>query len=186
MPADPQVVAELRSLFKDGATPSRLIRHIVDRHPGEERLHFLVQDYFREAFAVGLVRISKRALDEPDSADLPLAFLNIHLTHEMVGTRPKWDRDDSSPANGRPSWLAPLSATDEAALIEQTQPVTLPELAGCWDRLDPIAQAYVRRVLGNADALYERVQILARLAERLQQKVLELEDQVTNRQGDIR
>jgi hypothetical protein len=47
-----EVVNELRSLFQDGATPSRLIRHIVERHAGERRYHQLIQDYFREAFGI--------------------------------------------------------------------------------------------------------------------------------------
>ena len=48
----PEVINELRSLFKEGATPSRLIRHIVERHAGERTFHSLIQAYFHEAFGL--------------------------------------------------------------------------------------------------------------------------------------
>lgn len=51
-----EVVSELQILFKEGATPSRLIRHIVERHEGERMLHSLIQAYFLEAFEVPIVR----------------------------------------------------------------------------------------------------------------------------------
>jgi hypothetical protein len=52
----PEVIEELRSLFRRGATPTRLIRHIVDRHANVPDVGILIQDYFSEAFAVGLLR----------------------------------------------------------------------------------------------------------------------------------
>jgi len=51
-----EVVNEICSLFKDGATPSRLIRHIAERHEGEKSLHSLIQAYFLQAFGVPIVR----------------------------------------------------------------------------------------------------------------------------------
>jgi hypothetical protein len=48
MRPDPLVVEELRKLFIAGATPSRLIKHIVARHAHEEKLYTLIQVYFRE------------------------------------------------------------------------------------------------------------------------------------------
>ena len=43
-------------MFEGGATPSRLIRHIADRHEGDAGLHSLIQEYFLEAFGVPIVR----------------------------------------------------------------------------------------------------------------------------------
>src|SRR5437764_8653944 len=72
MSTDPRVIAELRSLFQEGNTPSALIKHIVRSHPGEQGLFSLIQAYFREGFATSLVRVSAKPEDYT-SFDLRLA-----------------------------------------------------------------------------------------------------------------
>src|SRR5437762_17538 len=90
MSTRPEVIGELRSLFKDGATPSRLIRHIVERHNGERTFHSLIQAYFLDAFGVPIVRGLNPA-DDYQHADLRYAFLNEQLVHEMIQKRSEWD-----------------------------------------------------------------------------------------------
>ena len=86
------VIQELRSLFKDGATPSRLIQHIVSRHPQERNWHGLIQAYFREGFGVSIVRGLPPAENYAD-INLRYAYLNEDLLHEMVHMRSSWDQD---------------------------------------------------------------------------------------------
>jgi hypothetical protein len=64
-------------------------------------------------------------------------------------------------------------ATDEGELIERAEPAALAEFSGCWGQLGEDARKYIKRLFGNANALYERVKILARLAECLQQQLNE-------------
>jgi hypothetical protein len=172
MVTDPRVVAELRAMFREGSTPSRLIQHIAACHGNEDRLFFLIQDYFREAFAVPLVRASNVRAERTQN-DLRLAHLNIDLVHEMVQHRSEWDNAPETNGGGRQGWLDSAVATDEGELIERAQPATLPELSGCWGELGEGARNYIKRLIGNVNALYERVQILARLAESLQQRLNE-------------
>jgi len=105
-----EVVTELRSLFRDGATPSRLIRRIVELHPGETHF-YLIQDYFREAFGVPIVRGLSR-LDDYQRADLRLAYLNQMLLHEMIEKKTEWD-------HGRGRVLAGHGQRDGSASANQ-------------------------------------------------------------------
>jgi hypothetical protein len=174
MQINPQIIHELRSMFQDGATPSRLIEHLATYHdPSENWFHF-VQTYFRKAFSVGIVPIPDER-DRIDFADLNLAHLNKDLVHEMVRTKPLWNIDPKAPATELFSWLGAVSATADPEPNDPSQDLPPPQLAQSWSKLDSNAQAFVRRRLANADAYYERVLILARLTERLQQKVTELE-----------
>ncbi len=96
MGIEASVIEELRSLFKEGATPSRLMQHIVARHPDEGRDWYgLIQDYFREGFGVPIVR---GLTPEQSYHDISLqyAYLNEDLLHEMVRARALWDRDPAS------------------------------------------------------------------------------------------
>src|SRR5262245_27722747 len=116
MAVNPEVIAELRSLFKVGATPSRLIQHILLRPPDEPNWFSLVQDYFGQAFSAPLVQISKQR-PAPDSGDLSQAFLNIHLIHQILERRSDWDRNNGTAAAVDTPWFQPLTATDEVELI---------------------------------------------------------------------
>jgi hypothetical protein len=174
METRPEVIDELRLLFQNGATPSRLIRHVAERHPAEPALHALIQEYFREAFAVPLVR-GLKPHDEYESVDLRYAFLNEQLVHEMIEKRPEWDRGPAGAANGRQPWLDSLVATSDPDRIRQAQSMPFPELSQSWHRLTAKEQAFIQRSIASANGLYETVKILARLAEHLQQRVAELE-----------
>jgi hypothetical protein len=173
MAVDPQVVAELRSMFRKGTAPSELIRYIVSRHRTDPSLLFLLQDYFRAAFAVPLMRISTIPEDHTVN-DSRYAYLNIDLVHEMIQHRSDWDSMPHSNVGEEQCWLDSLVATDVAELTKRAQPGTSPELKTCWQDLDPKAQKYIKCIMGSADWLYEKVQILGRLVEVLQQQVTDL------------
>jgi hypothetical protein len=176
MSTRPEVIRELRVLFKEGATPSRLIRHIVARHPGESSWHALIQDYFLEAFGVPIVR-GLQPFDNYRHADLRYAFLNEHLIHEILEKHAQWDQEEGQHKEAI-SWLDSTQATDKEELLKQAQAAIVPELADCWERLDLRERSFIQRTMASANGLYEEVKVLARLAEQLQQKIVELQDRV--------
>lgn len=160
----PEVVAELRSLFKEGATPSRLLRHIAERHGAARGLHTLIQAYFLEAFGVPILR-GLNPIDDYQHADLRYAFLNEQLVHEIVQKRNEWD-------DGSASWLGDLVASDDGQRARDVQEA-IPELDRCWPQLTAKEQAFIHRSLASARGLSETVKILARLTEQLQQQLAE-------------
>lgn len=176
MPTLPSVIQELRSMFKEGATPSRLMQHIVACHPAEESWHGVIQDYFREAFGVPIVR----GLDPEDNfqnVDLRYAFLNEDLLHEMIQLRKVWDQDLNGSQGSETPWLDRLAATATEKRLQDTQRNGFPELAACWEKLNEKDRFVISRMVAGFNGRTEMVRILARLAERLQQRVVELGQQ---------
>lgn len=178
MPVIPQVILELRALFREGATPSRLIQHIYARHGGGESRPVLVEQYFAKAFFVWMVRIPD-GWDEFCSGDLRHAQLNTAVLHQIVVNRPRWDQEVGPVPD---SWLDSLVATDDLQAMQQIDPMAHPELAQAWPQLDSEGKKYLQRVLGQATTLHEQVAILARLAERLQQRLVALEQTLADTQ----
>jgi hypothetical protein len=178
MSTRPEVISELQSLFKEGATPSRLIRHIVDRHEGELNFHSLIQAYFLDAFGVPIVR-GLNPLDQYDHGDLRYSFLNEHLVHEMIQRATEWAPSGGVAARGAGSWLDSLTATDAKQRIKEVQSQIPPDLRRCWSQLTPEEQYYIQMSTASANGLFETVKILSRLAECLQQKIVELESAST-------
>lgn len=164
-PIDPLLVAELRTLFRSGVTPSAVVRRIARRHTGEPNLDRLVRHYFQVAFDFPAARIGPEMVSAILAGE-GVPGLNDSVLHRMIETRPSWDDD---PADG--GWLDGLSATDPAVRVAASEPENLPELAASWERLDDAAKACVRRLFGNVDTLHEKVRALAALAERLQQQL---------------
>lgn len=165
MTTDLQLVSELRALFKGGATPSVVVRRIAERHEGEAMLDRTVRHYFRVAFGVPMARIGPEMVEAICRGD-GVPSLNTSLLHLMIELRPEWDTE---PCDG--SWLETVTATSPATLLGDTELQDLPELAESWDRLDEMAKRYIRRTSANARSLYEQVNALAALAERLQEQV---------------
>lgn len=174
MEARPEIVHELRALFKEGATPSRLIRHIVERHAEERDWQALIQEYFLEAFGVPLVRGLGPA-DDYRHTDLRYAFLNEQLLHEMIDRRSAWDGRNGFVSSQAGHWFDTLSVSDDQRRLEQLRTAVPPELNRCWPQLTAKEQYFIQRSMASANGLYETVKILSRLAECLQQRVDELE-----------
>lgn len=167
MSVRPEVQEELRDLFRQGATPSRLVQHIASRHRGE-KLHGLILGYFWETFGAPV-----RGLDPTDdfeSVGERYWHLNDDVLREMIQARPMWDSDPREP-----SWLDPLAVTGLVDQVREYERFAPPELAYHWDQLDDAERRFVQRILANSHTQHDQVRILARLAERLQQRINELE-----------
>ena len=170
MHPDPLFIEELRSLFKAGTTPSALIRRIAERHPDEPALDRLVRAYFREAFSVPMLQIGREQVERiARGGELP--SLNGRVVHRMVAARSDWDVPPD-PHGPRPTcWLDSVTATGEAELLKAVELGTRSEAVGGWEHLDDEARRFITRTVANARSLHETVQVLAALAERLQQQL---------------
>jgi len=175
MSIDPQVVDDLQRMMRDGTTPSRLIRHIMAHHADDSSRDFRIRvlDYFHEAFRVFLRGLPRETEDWSNEYSNP--HHNQFLLHHIVQHRAHWDQ------SGDCAWLGDLKATDQGALNDSIDLNQQPEFAGVVDHLDETAEKAIKSIMGSANALYELVQVLAALAERLQQKVDRLEEQMDHR-----
>jgi hypothetical protein len=173
MSPDPRVIAELRALFKAGATPSRLVRHIVAEHGTTPDTDRLVRAYFREAFGVPMFRASADLLTLPPE-QLPFAGITARTVHQMVENRTEWDTEGTAR-----SWMESLAATDVGELFTQTHPEREPGFDVVWQQLDEPTRNSLRRLISSNQLLSEQVAILSRLAEQLQQQVMDLQSAET-------
>jgi hypothetical protein len=153
MPPDPRVIAELRALFKAGATPSRLVRHVVAEHGTGPDTDWLVRAYFREGFGVPMFRASASLLTLPPE-QLAFAGVTPRTLHQMVECRGEWDTEGGV----GPSWLDTLPVAQPAGREETPETAT-------------------------ARHLYEERAILSRLVEQLQQQVTALEQERDERRA---
>jgi hypothetical protein len=182
MELDPLVIAELRALFKSGATPSRLMRHIVAHHGSQPipEIDRLIRAYFREGFGIPMFRASADIL-AMEQEDLRIADYSANVIHRMVETKSEWDKNITANGHLTTSWIDSLSASNESLLLEQSHPELTIELSGVWSSLDENAKEFIKRLLGNSRVLYEKVALLATLAEQLQQQVIALENALPSR-----
>ena len=171
MSPDPRLITELRNLFKGGATPSRLVRLIVARHGSGPQIDRLIRAYFREAFRLPMFRASASLLTMP-SQELPFAGVNAGAVHQIVERRAEWDREPSSGV----TWMDALQTRGEG--VERTAPEQSGEFAALREQLGEPARDYLKRLVWGSQDLHEKVVILSRLVERLQEQVLELERNV--------
>src|SRR5580698_658811 len=105
MVPDPIIINEIKAMFKAGATPSRLMRHIIANRepqilPWTDKL---IRAYFREAFRIPMFRLSAGLLaDGPEG--LVVAHINRNVIHQMIVNRSEWDKESAdSPASS--TWM---------------------------------------------------------------------------------
>ena len=169
------VIQELRTLFKNGATPSGLIQHIVARHPNEGNWHGLIQDYFREGFGVQIVR-GLTPKETYQDIDLRYSYLNEDVLHEMVQSRSTWDREADKSEDAVASWLDSLVATNALDRLQEAKRGGVPpDLSESWNRLSDRERNAILLANSGYKGRTEMVHILARLVERLQQQLVTLE-----------
>jgi hypothetical protein len=162
MHPEPRLIDQLRSHFKEGATPSALIRRIAEWHAGESHLDWLVRAYFREAFGIPMIHVGMNQVHHvADGGSLPT--FNRYVLANMV----EFMLESDSLGSNEGSWFEGLTAKAPAV----PDPGTLPELSGSWDRMDDESKRFVRRLIDSSHESHRKVEILAALAERLQQQV---------------
>ena len=100
--------------------------------------------------------------------------LNYRLVPQIIENYPEWGTHLES---GKEPYWKNLELKSGEQFIKESAPEKILELGKNWDLLDPEAQRYIRRIFGNVDELFLHVQILARLAERQEKQIAELEGQ---------
>lgn len=168
---NPDLVQELRRMLLDGATPSRLIRRLLEddsfkEQPGDA----LLDEYFSAAFGNKVYRLA--LLGDAEFSDLRYAGLNAELSHQVLQGQSEWRQDVETPSL---CWCDDLEAVDIPVLLHKFDARADSYLRDAWDQFDARTQAYLRHKFASHQVAAEKVRILQMLVERLQQKVAHLE-----------
>lgn len=181
MPIEEEIIQELRSLFKKGATPSRMVRYVVQRFPDQQVDIWTICEYLEKAFCLPMVRLIRPGVDL--SSDLRLcAAINRNLIPEIISLQADWDKSDD-PDFLSDSWFDGLNSTtphEAKNLASETRNYIVSETT--WAALSEDEKESLRLQSAGTHTLMERVKILATLAERLQHQVEELEQRLANLQ----
>ncbi len=166
-----ELVQKLRRDFSDGATPSRLIRDILsemgDGVSGRE-----VHDILSEAFQLPVVHISP--IPAANLEGNKRLVLNRTLLPEIVERKEQWRKLASHPHE--PSWVNGVKITELQDVRKNVAAGPYPGLSKeTWAALSPEEQESLCVQLCSAMVAWERLELLSKLAERLQDKVNELE-----------
>lgn len=184
MELQPEIISELRAMFKDGATPARMVEYIR-LHEGAKRPWFaVVMQYFFAAFRCTSIRVPAR-VEEYGTCSQKLVKTSPDVLHDIILQREHWENEESEVREEH--WFDALTAADLMEHLEQVDLAAIPELANSLEHIDAQGQEYIKTRFASACRHYEQVRILSHLAERLQQKVLELEsqqEQQSNSPGD--
>jgi|GEM_PF-3831820 len=129
-----------------------------------------------EFYAEDLVDPRFYVFDDYRHADLRHGFLNDQLIPQMIEHRADWMTSEETAS----TWLENLEACDDREHIAAIRKVPNNELRAVWDKLSEKEQYYIQMSMASANRLYEEVQILAKFAERLQQRINQLESQSTS------
>lgn len=165
------LVAEIRRMFVDGATPSLLMQHIAARHPGDPRIHLIIMDYFNEAFQLPLLRNVVPGEDYSPSSRH--AHYNRDVVPEIVRKIPDWH---SGSLAG--TWLEGAVVRSSREHVARLSGSRRPELSRIWDTLNDEEKQFITHRIAMKDYYWDALKSLALLSERLQQKVVELESRL--------
>jgi hypothetical protein len=170
-----ELVHALRQRFRDGATPLRLIRDIVARL-GETASSREVQEILADTFQLPVVRVGP--LLDISQKRYGEGILNRTLLAEIVENRERWQAVNASPPK-EPCWLDGLSLSSPEAARSKVAADAYPGLSReSWAALTPEEQQALSVQMASGQVLSQRVELLARLAERLQEQVDELQRRV--------
>lgn len=165
---DQQLVNELRQMFLDGATPSSLMERIQVHHSEEDNIHWLIKDYFNEAFDISPLRHGSNDGDyAPDSKH---AHFVRDVVPEIISNIEKWNHSDL-----QDTWLNGLSVSTFEEHKKRLATPHFEELDRIWDQLNEREKNFIIGRIARKDYFWDVMKALAALAERLQQKVDELQ-----------
>lgn len=167
-----QLIQHLRNRLKDGATPSRLIRDILDQL-GDTTSSREVQEILAEAFQLPIVRLGP-SLDVGKKS-YKQGILNRTLLSEIIENKQRWESVFSS-SPGNTSWLDGLNVTSPEVVRKKLTADSYPGLSReSWAALNAEEQQTLLVQLASGRVLSDRLEVLSRLVERLQEKIDKLE-----------
>jgi hypothetical protein len=170
------LVQELRHSFKDGATPSRLIRDVV-KQLGDSPSYWDVEAILTEAFQLPVVRLNPSIVSGQKVCNN--SIYNKALLAEIVQNRDRWDTFDLTSCREQSSWLQGLRLASPQDTKNKVEAAPYPGLSkASWAALHPDEREALFVQLASSMVLSDRVDLLSRLAERLQEKIDLLEDKL--------
>lgn len=165
------VVSGLRKLFAEGATYSGLLRYILKQHVAEELKQSDVQRYLVEAFDVPFFCPVRKNVKSRQNDDY-YTQIDTWLIADIVAARASWlgTHDSESPES---AWwdTLPLKEPDQ---FPEGKPLWLSSAS--WEALSPDEREKMSAAATSCEVLWQKVLLLARLAEQLQRRVSELDD----------
>jgi hypothetical protein len=156
-----QLIVELRNQFKDGATPAALIRWLMDEL-GESATHAEVCAILERAFHLPVVRLGLSILPKDASV------LNRWHLMEIIEHRAEWDDGGSA------TWMDGLVVEDPVEVrrrLDGSRPNEISQAS--WEKLEPRERESLLTTVASAEVISQRLSVLCRLAERLQEKIAE-------------
>ena len=156
-------------------TPSMLMCHIV-RSEKNDRIHFLLRDYFEEAFGIPLLR--NVVFQDDYSPSLRHAHFNRDVVPEMIRRIGEWNT-----ASLEGSWLQGLSVHSLSEHVERLKDARPDELPRIWDDLNDKEKISLLRKSATINQQWEAMKVLASMVERLQEQVVQLEARLTSEQS---
>jgi len=125
-----------------------------------------------------MVRLIQPGIDYSDDHPCFVA-LNRTLIPEIIQRRHEWDIDHEPSNNAPACWLDGLNSTPPEEARDAANHAPYPHLtSSSWAGLSFDEQDALRLQMAGIRTTSERVNILAKLVERLQQQVDALEDQL--------
>jgi hypothetical protein len=147
------------------------MQRIAARHPGDSRIHFIIMDYFKEAFQLPLLRNVVPGEDySPNSRH---AHYNRDVVPEMVQRIPDWH---SGSLTG--TWLDGAVVRSLSEHVARLGGSRCQELERIWDTLNGEEKQFIIRRIAMKDYYWDALKSLALLSERLQQQIVELESRL--------
>lgn len=166
-----QLIEDLGIRLKDGASPSGLIRYVLSVL-GDAVSYVDLGDVLQAAFHLPVVRLSRSSV--APERDHKGVILNKTLLLEIVQRRSDWDASDSP--SMKSSWMDSLALRSPQEIGKEVRSSPFPELTNTsWSALSPEERESlcVQHISGIVNS--QRLEVLSRLVERLQEKVNELE-----------
>jgi hypothetical protein len=171
------MIEEIRMVFREGATPARIVHYIMDRCAPSAVTDHDIKEYFRDAFALSphYATMIYHLVDLVRSDDEErLAGTTWRLVAELVRTREEWDDVGGLRHKRSPSWYDEIE-TKVWLYDDASESLSCFMGKESWERLSQRDQNAIASIEISHLTCCENMLILARLVERLQQKLIERE-----------
>lgn len=165
-----QLLEELRVLVKDGATPSRLL-HAIFARLGDTVSYGDLCGILEDAFNLPVARLCPASV--APKKDFRGVVLNKTLLMEVVWRRHSWDPCHAHNSHAQSSWMDDLVLESPEDIGKRVRSGPIPGLSqASWSALTLEEQETLHIQLASALIVSQRVEVLSRLVERLQEKLL--------------
>lgn len=161
----PDVIAGLRQLFAEGTAFAGLLRYIISQHPGERVTGGVVRVYIMEAFGVGFHLPIPLAFDSPNQVE-KCAAISASLYPEIVDAFSAWRGEETV-------WFTGYHSSDAQDSSDNSSDIPIAGMSEAgWSILSEEDRRHLRGLETSRHVLWKQVLLFARLAEKIQQRVI--------------